>query len=145
MVVLLGLDPEMDGLVVVTAPAFPVVPAVPVAEGVVCVADGVVCVAEGVVCVADGVLCVAEGVVWVTEGLPLVMAPPGAVVVALVPVCVPDVPAVPVALPVVPALPVVWADATPKAIASAKAVTSPLCIVSLNRPIEPFVWFPLLQ
>lgn len=50
------LEPVIEGLVVVTAPAFPVVPAVPVAEGVVCVADGVVCVADGVVCVADGVV-----------------------------------------------------------------------------------------
>ena len=79
--------------------------------------------AEGVVCVADGVVCVAEG-------LPLVIAPPGAVVVELVPVCVPDVPAVPVALPDVPALPVVWAVATPMASVSAKAVTIPGFIIS---------------
>ena len=106
-----GLDPVMDGLVVLTAPALPVVPWVGVVAGDVCVADGVVCV---------------------TEGLPLVMAPPGAVVVELVPVCVPDVPAVPVLLPAVPALPVVWAVATPMATVSAKAVKNPLCIVSLN-------------
>lgn len=51
-----GVEPVIDGFVVVTAPAFPVVPAVPVAEGVVWVAEGVVSVADGVVCVADGVV-----------------------------------------------------------------------------------------
>jgi hypothetical protein len=56
------------------------------------------------------------------------------VVVELVPVCVPDVPAVPVALPAVPALPVVWAVAIPIAIANAKAVNNPLCIVSSFGP-----------
>jgi hypothetical protein len=106
-----GLDPVIDGLVVVTAPAVPVVPWVGDVVGDVCVADGVVCV---------------------TEGLPLVMAPPGAVVVELVPVCVPDVPAVPVLLPAVPELPVVWAVATPMASMSEKAVKNPLCIVCLN-------------
>jgi hypothetical protein len=106
-----GLDPVIDGLVVVTAPAVPVVPWLGDVVGDVCVADGVVCVAEG---------------------LPLLMAPPGAVVVELVPVCVPDVPAVPVLLPAVPALPVVWAVATPIASVSAKAVKNPLFIVSLN-------------
>jgi hypothetical protein len=108
-----GLDPVIDGLVVVTAPVLPVVP---------WVGDVV------------GDVCVADGVVWVTEGLPLPMAPPGAVVVELVPVCVPDVPAVPVLLPAVPALPVVWAVATPMANVSAKAVRNPLCIVSLIGP-----------
>ncbi|HET9792267.1 MAG TPA: hypothetical protein VFR08_13280 [Candidatus Angelobacter sp.] len=111
VVVCVELDPVIDGLVVVTAPALPVVPWVGDVAGDVCVADGVVCV---------------------TEGLPLLMAPPGAVVVELVPVCVPDVPAVPVLLPAVPALPVVWAAATPIASVSAKAVKNPLCIVSLN-------------
>ena len=106
-----GLDPVIDGFVVVTAPALPVVPWVGDVAGDVCVADGVVCV---------------------TEGLPVPMAPPGAVVVEPVPVCVPDVPAVPVLLPAVPALPVVWAVATPMASVSAKAVRNPLCIVSLN-------------
>jgi hypothetical protein len=106
-----GLEPVIDGFVVVTAPALPVVPWVGDVVGEVCVADGVVCV---------------------TEGLPLPMAPPGAVVVELVPVCVPDVPAVPVLLPAVPALPVVWAVATPIATVSAKTVRNPLCIVSLN-------------
>ena len=86
-------------MVVLTEPALPVVPAVPVAEGEVCVADGDVCVADG---------------------LPLVVAPPGAVVVELVPVCVPDVPAVPVALPVV------WAVATPTASVSANALKIPV-------------------
>jgi hypothetical protein len=100
-----GLDPVMPGLVVLTEPALPVVPAVPVAEGEVCVADGDVCVADG---------------------LPLVVAPPGAVVVELVPVCVPDVPAVPVALPVV------WAVATPTASVSANALKIPVFIISLN-------------
>jgi hypothetical protein len=52
-------------------------------------------------------------------------------VVELVPVCVPDVPA---ALPAVPALPVVWAVAIPIAIANAKAVNNPLCIVSSFGP-----------
>jgi hypothetical protein len=41
-------DPGIEGFVVVTAPALPVVPAVPVAEGVVWVAEGVLSVAEGV-------------------------------------------------------------------------------------------------
>jgi hypothetical protein len=111
-----GLDPVIDGLVVVTAPVLPVVPWVGDVVGDVCVADGVVWVTEGL------------------PGLPLPMAPPGAVVVELVPVCVPDVPAVPVLLPAVPALPVVWAVATPMANVSAKAVRNPLCIVSLIGP-----------
>lgn len=62
---LVAVEPVIDGLVVLTAPALPVVPVVPVAEGVVCVADGVVCVADGVVCVADGLPAApALPVVW---------------------------------------------------------------------------------
>jgi hypothetical protein len=111
-----GLDPVIDGLVVVTAPALPVAPWVGDVVGDVCVADGVVCI---------------------TEGLPLLMAPPGAVV-ELVPVCAPDVP---VLLPAVPALPVVWAAATPMPSVSAKAVKNPLCIVCLNSANRrPFHW-----
>jgi hypothetical protein len=105
---LVAVEPVIDGLVVLTAPALPVVP-----------------VAEGEVCVADGVVCVADG-------LPLV-APPGAAVVELVPVCVPDVPAVPV----------VWAVATPMASVNANAVRNPLFIVSL-KPARWGLWFVFL-
>ncbi len=58
VLVCVELDPVIDGLVVFTEPAFPVVPWV----------------------VAEGEVCVAEGEVCVTEGLPLLIAPPGAVV-----------------------------------------------------------------
>jgi hypothetical protein len=73
---------------------------------------------------------VAEGVVWVAEGVPIVPAPPGAVlvVVPVTPVCVPDVPAVPVAVPDAPVLPVVWAAATPIASVSANEASKLFCM-----------------
>jgi hypothetical protein len=94
-------------------------------EGVV---PGLTEVAEGVVWVADGVVWVAEGVVWLADGVPIVPAPPGVVVVEVVPVCVPDVPAVPVAVPDAPVLPVVWAAATPIASVSANEASKILCM-----------------
>jgi hypothetical protein len=90
----------------------------------------VVPVAFGVVWVADGAVCVAEGVVWVADGVPTEPAPPGAVVVELVPVCVPVVPAVPVALPVAPLPPVVCAAARAIATASASKTSKVLGMIA---------------
>ena len=63
-----GVDPVIEGFVVLTAPALPVVPVVPVAEGVLCVAEGDVCVADGAPLLAP------PGAVVVEPALPVVWA-----------------------------------------------------------------------